>query len=454
MPGSSTSASGARSSASSPSTTPATTTARSGSASGLGLIVVTIVGALAVGVAALGAPFLSDHLGVLDEREMRIVLLSSVAIWVFNSYAYVIGAVGLGLRRMLPPNVAAMSGALLNFAFSIGAVIASSDLVVYAVANAAAALVAIVPAVIALAYLWRRPFLAFPSRALTREVLSFGIKDQVGHLAHLINFQTDKTVIALLVDVRAAAAFEVAGRVVMAVQSIAMLATSAMLPTLTVEIAQRGREVVGGLYAKYTLRSSGLAFPIFAVTAVSAPFLLMAWVGQIPGDGALVVSFLTLAYAVHITTGVSSTIVIGMGDPGMVAANSILMAALNVALTLALAPLFDFWGVVTGTFLALSIGSLVFVARFHRRFGLPWSVYVGAVRGPAALAFGLAIPFGVLDVILGEPGSRVEAAAALVAIAGVYSLVYWAAATRLGYLPSRLAFPLRRRRRAMAPAQS
>jgi O-antigen/teichoic acid export membrane protein len=413
---------------------------------GLGLIVVTVVSLLAAAAAVVAAPLASHELGVLGAGDMRVVLLSSIAIWAFGSYGSAIAAVPIGLRQMVPSSIAATVRVTTNFVFSIAALIISSDLVLYALANAAAGLLALGPATLALGYVWRRPYAAWPSRALVREVLGFSIKNQVGRLADIVNFETDKVVIAVLVDVRAAAAFEIAGRVVTAVQSVAQLVNSAMLPTVTAAIARQGREVLEGVYQRYTLRSAAVAFPLFAVTAVSAPFLLMAWVGPIPGEGHLVVTYLTLAYTVHITTGVASTVAIAMGNPGMVGANAILIAVCNVAFTVALAPLFGFWGVVGGTCIALSAGSLVFMARFHRRLSLPAQDYVSAVLPTGALAFGLAIPFGVLDLLVATPSSRPPAAAVLVAIASTYGLAYWILASRLGYLPSKLTFPLRRRR--------
>src|SRR5680860_877351 len=136
---------------------------------------------------------------------MQIVVLSSVAILTFNAYDSVLGAVGIGMRRMVPPNVAETIGLSINFAFSIAALIASSSLVVYAVANAAAALIALVPGFFAMRYLWRAPYAAIPSKALAREVVVFSAKNQVGFMADLVNFQTDKVAVAVVVDVRAAA---------------------------------------------------------------------------------------------------------------------------------------------------------------------------------------------------------------------------------------------------------
>lgn len=416
---------------------------------GLGLIAVTLVGAAAAAAAAVAAPFLSRELGVLSAGEMRAVVVAAVAIWTFNGIAGAFEAVGIGKREMVPPNVASTIGLTLNFAFSIAALIASSSLVVYAVANAAAAVAAVVPAFAAMAYVWGRPFVALPSRALVREVLSFSAKNQVGWVADLINMQTDKIVIALLVGVRAVAVYEIASRVVQAARSTSILTVSAIIPTAAAEIARHGRGVVGEMYRRYTLRSSAIAFPLFMLASVGAPFLLVAWLGRAPGDSELLVPFLTAAYLINITTGVGSTIAIGAGHPGMVSANSLLIAALNVVLTLALAPLLGLWGVVTATFVALAVGSVMFTARFVRLFELPWRDFLAGVGPPGMLAIGLALPFAGLAAIVGVPDDRLTAAAWLALVTAGYALPYWALASARELLPEKLRL---RRPAARRPA--
>ena len=412
---------------------------------GLGLVSVTLVGLVASAAVAAGASILSDQLGVLSTEEMRIVGLASVAIWTYNGYQGVINAVGIGKRRMVPPNVAETIGISINFALSIAALVASSSLVVYAVANAAAALLAIVPSFFAMRYLWHAPFVAVPSGELVKEVLLFGLKNQAGWLADLVNFQTDKVVIALVVDVRAAAIYEIASRVVLGVRGAAILSVSALIPTAAARIASEGRQVVSEMYRHYMLRSSAVAFPLFVLASVSAPFLLVAWLGDAPGDSELLVPFLTLAYMANITTGVGSTIAIGAGHPGMVSLNSVLIAVLNVVLTIALAPLFGVWGVVGGTFLALLAGSLRFTERFLKLFGLPLRDFLAGVVPTGALALGLAIPPALLAIFVGVPDGRPAALLLLTLSVAAYGLPYWVVASGRGYLPQRLRFPLPRR---------
>jgi O-antigen/teichoic acid export membrane protein len=417
---------------------------------GLGLIATFLVGLLAAGVAALAAPFVSDRLGVLDSAQMRIVLLASVAIWTVNGIDGVLTAVGIGLRNMVPPNVATSVGATINFSFSIAALALSSSLVLYALANAAAGAVALLPAALALRYVWRAPYVAWPSRALIREVLAFSVKNQVGWLAELVNFQTDKVIIALLVDVRAAAIYEIASRVVLAVRSVAVLTVSAMIPTAAARIVEEGREVVAEMYRRYTLRTCAIAFPLYTLVSVAAPFLLIAWLKTAPGDAELLVPFLTLAYLVDMTTGVGSTISIGAGHPGLPSGNALLVATANVAFTVALAPPFGLWGVVAGTFLAVTLGALLFNVRFLRLFGLPVRDLLAGVLPPAALALGLGVPPAALALAVGVPGGRPSATFWLMLATTVYAIPYWLIATRRGYLPKQLEFPPLRRRDPVA----
>lgn len=408
---------------------------------GLGLIVVSVVGIVALALVAAGAAFLSDKLGVLDTEQMRVVAMASVAIWSFNGYQGVLNAVALGKRRMIPPNVAATIGATTNFVFSVVALLMSTSLVVYALANAAAALLSIVGCFIAMRFVWRRPYWTLPSRGLVKEVLAFSVKDQVGWLAEIVNFQTDKIVIALAIDIRAAAVYEIASRIVAGVRSTAILTVSAMVPTAAARIVEEGRQVIGPMYRYYTLRSCSIAFPLFMMVAVASPFLLVFWLGRAPGESELLVPFLTIAYLFNLSTGVGSTITLGAGHPGLVSFNAVLVAILNVAFTVALAPIFGVWGVVGGTFLALTIGAVRFTERFLKLFDLPLRDFLAGVVPTAVLAIGLALPAAAMAIVVGTPDDRLTALLWLAVSVLIYALPYWVLASRRAYLPEKLRFP-------------
>jgi O-antigen/teichoic acid export membrane protein len=297
---------------------------------------------------------------------------------------------------------------------------------------------------------WGSVPVAWPSARRSREVVGFSVKTQLHSFADLINLQTDKIVLAFVLGVRAAASYEIAARVVLAVRSVGLLTISAMIPTVTAHIAQHGRAVVPRLYTRYTRLTVGLSFPVFALTCVTAPFLLRTWLDQIPAHATGVVVVLTLGYLPQMSCEVAMNIATADGRPGLVASTSLITAGLNIVLTVALAPVFGFWGILGGTVAALAFGSGVFIVRFHRTYRLPLRAYVTAVVPPGALALVLVAGVALGVTLQGwETRSRATSAFVLVVVAVAYLGLYWPIASRLGFLPDRLAL----RSSARAPAQ-
>jgi hypothetical protein len=148
-----------------------------------------------------------------------------------------------------------------------------------------------------------------------------------------------------------------------------------------------------------------------------------------------------VAYFVNATTAAATQIAIGAGYPGIASANAVLI----VAFTVALAPLFGLWGVVTGTVLAVTFGSVLFNVRFLRLFRLPARDLLAGTVPTGALAIGLALPPALLAVLVGTPNGRLVAAFWLAVSVTIYGLPYWLIATRRGFLPEKLEFPPWRR---------
>jgi O-antigen/teichoic acid export membrane protein len=418
---------------------------------GLGLLAITAVTVLAAVAAVLTPPLFAGSLHVISADRLRLVLLCSVAIFSFTAYRRVLNSVEVGLRRMVPPNVATVFTNVVNFAFSLTALLVHPGLVTYGAANAASYLIGVGAAVASVVHVWGSVPIAWPSRARAREIVGFGIKAQVHGLADLVNLQTDKIVLAFAVGVRAAGSYEIAARVVLAVRSVGLLTISAMIPTIAAHIAQHGRDALPRLYRRYTKMTVALSFPVFALACVTAPFLLKAWLGEVPPRATGVVVLLTLAYLCNLSCEVGMNIATGDGRPGLVASNSIVTAAVNVALTVALAPVLGFWGVLAGTAIALTAGSALFVVRFHRAYDLPLSDYFRSVLPPAVLGLGPAVVVAAWELALGWHGlSRPQSALVVVLIACGYGIVYWPLASRLRLLPERLTLRVAARPRRLA----
>ncbi|MDX6626457.1 MAG: hypothetical protein QOE56_1446 [Solirubrobacterales bacterium] len=407
----------------------------------VGLVAVAALGSVIVAAAVLLAPVVSDSLGILDSGEMRVVLLSSVGILICALLVDVINAVPVGLRQMGPPNLAATLGGVVNFIASVAVLIQSTKLTSYAVVNLGAAAVAVVFAVVALLTVWRAPYLSRPNRRRAREIMSFGLKSQAITAAELVNVQTDKVIIAAMLGPKTAGAYEIANRVVQGVLAFGTITLSAMIPTATAEIVERGKGVIEEFYARYTRTSLSIALPMFGALCVSCPFLLVAWLGERPPETDQIVILLAVAFSASLTTGVAMTLVMADGDPGLVAQTAALVVVLNVCSTLAVAPIFGLWGVLIATVSAEVIASSVFLVRFHRRYGFGWRDFRHAVGPPLILTLVVAIPYLPIYLLGVEiPTSRLPALLGALATGGSYGVICWLIASSLRMLPEKLSY--------------
>jgi len=378
--------------------------------------------------------------GVVDTGEMRVILVCSVGITSANLLGAVLSSVPVGLRQMGPPNFATAFGNVVNFLASLVALILSTDLGTYALANLGAAVFTLVLVFFAFARVWARPFVRWPPLGRARELVSFGVKSQLVTLANLVNVQTDKIIIATMLGARTAGAYEIGNRVVQGVLSLGLLTLSALIPTATADLVKRGRTVIVEYLIRYTPRSLAIALPMFGAVCVSVPYLLVAWLNEIPPESVQIIILLSFSFAVSLVTGVAMTLVVSDGDPGLVAQTAALVVVLNLAGTLIAAPIFGLWGVLIGTVLAEVIASSVFLVRFHRRYELRMAPFWDAVVRPVAVSLGLAVPFAAWYVAGGPIAStRLPALIGLVCTGLLYIVGCWLIESRMGLLPERLS---------------
>ncbi|HWN73925.1 MAG TPA: polysaccharide biosynthesis C-terminal domain-containing protein, partial [Solirubrobacterales bacterium] len=261
------------------------------------------------------------------------------------------------------------------------------------------------------------------------------------------NVQTDKLIIAAMLGPRTAGAYEIANRVVQGVLSFGLLTLSAMIPTATADLVKRGRAVIVEYLERYTVRSLAIAFPLFGAVCVAAPYLLEAWLGEIPPDSVTIIVLLSFSFAVSLTTGVAMTLIVADGHPGIVAQTATLVVVLNITATLIAAPIFGLWGVLLATIGAEVVASTIFLIRFHRRYELGMKPFLESVGRPAAVALLAAVPF-TLWYLLGGPTdvSRPVALLGTLATGGVYFVVCWLVESGFNLLPDRLNAGYLRRR--------
>jgi O-antigen/teichoic acid export membrane protein len=390
-----------------------------------------VLGSLSIATAGV----ITGALRGVSLANMRVVLACSVVLLCCSMLISVIAAYPIGRRRMVVPNVGTAIGAGINFVASVGSIALGAGLPGYALANAGAGIVSVF-VVWALVVRAEGPLpVSRPDRDRVREFLSYSIKNQLVRVMYLVNYQSDKIVIAFSVGPAAAGAYELANRVAIAVREVGIYATSAVDIELTSLMTRFGLPTVRARYERLTEVAVTFGFPPMFLAMATAPLIFAAWLSHAPPYATAVLVALSLAYLLTVSTGVGYSVAVAAGEPGIVARTSVGAGVANIALTVALAPLFGIWGVLAGTVVALSGGALAQVYLIHRRFSIPAASYLDAVVPALRFYAGLAVPVALFSYARVVHGRGVEALA-LVMLAVLYlaGCAMWA--VRAGRLPA------------------
>jgi O-antigen/teichoic acid export membrane protein len=391
---------------------------------------------------------IASAVGGTTTGTMRVLLLCSVGMTCLGMFVQALAAWPAGLRRMVAPNVAIAAGSLINFTFSVGAIAFGGGLTAYAYANLAASGVSVVVMWLVVRATDGVPPVAPPSLARFRHILTFAVKGQLVYVSDLINYQTDKIVVGVTVGPAATAAYYIANQVCAAARTIGVNAQSALVPSLSADVALDGTAALRRSYARLTQRSSAISFPWLVMGAASAPLLLTAWLGTQPVHGSVVLVVLSAAYLLNVSTGVSYAFAAAGGAIGIPAKAAVLTAVANVIATGVLAPFFGTWGVLVGTFAALTAGAAIQIFMVLRQFDIPFSTHWLAIRPPILLAMGLAVPVAAVAFLMDRSAGRIGLIAILAALGFFYFASYFLLAGRLELLPSAITkrLPLQHRR--------
>lgn len=402
---------------------------------GIGLCTVAVVSTALVGGSLLLGPALALQFHGISGTTMTGLLLSSSVIVASSMLNNVLVAYSIGRSRMVLPNVALTVTALVYFAFSVGIILLGGKLLAYALANALAGVVGVSITLVVVLFQRPLPPVRWPTRARARELLSFSVKNQALALASLVNYQSDKVVLALFIGPAAAGAYELSNRVALAARSVGVYTVSAMVPTLTALRARGSREHLVSAYERLTERSAALSVPVLVLGAALSPLLLRAWLGHVPTHGAVILIALSLAYIANTTTGVGYAVAYAEGLPGVPARAAIITAIANIVLTVSLTPVFGLWGTLAGTVVALTGGAIYQVVLLHHQLTIPMGRYWHGVLPAAALSASLAVPVVVVAALAGA-APRWQQASLCAVLAGLFCVAYAWLAARRGMLPN------------------
>ncbi|MFA5785534.1 MAG: glycosyltransferase [Actinomycetota bacterium] len=265
-------------------------------------------------------------------------------------------------------------------------------------------------------------------------LVGFGGKLQLSVLAELAMTYADRIIVARFLGLGVLAGYEVAARVVKALRDLTLLLIAGVMPAAA-DLRGRGEEeALRRLFDRATRLLVGVAAGAFALLAILAPEAIRAWVGGALGahgaQAASLVRILALGAALNAATGTFAVFSQGLNQPGLLARVGVLIAAVNVPLSVFLVGRFGIAGAAWGPTVALVAGAALFLGLFRRAFGYPRGIEMSRIWA-SGLAGGLAGAAAGFAAGVVAPAGRIGAGLAALVGGGLFGVFFplalWAA---------------------------
>lgn len=389
-------------------------------------------------VVVLTAVLVHADLGILDELSPRLVVVGAV-LAVLSALTAVVLAVTRGLGDVVSyPLLQNVMLPLLRLGAVFAVVSSGGD-----VARAVVAWMLPVPVVLVVAsgiavMLMKRHVgsvrhMAEPRPGArgswsSRGFWAFSAARGVSAAVEILLEWIDVILVGVLASPREAGIYAVVTRCARVGEVIQQAARIAVGPQISAALATGATAEARQIYGLVTSAMIWLAWPFFLVLAIFGDAVLSLF-GTGFGDGATSLTILSLAMAISTSAGTVQTILLMGGRSAWQLADKSFALVLNVALDLALIPLWGIEGAAVAWAVTIVVDTGIVVHQVHglmdlrprgRQVGVAAALAVGVVGAPA-LASRLVF------------GSSVDTLLATVAVVGVaYVAVTWSQRQRLG----------------------
>jgi len=267
-------------------------------------------------------------------------------------------------------------------------------------------------------------------------LLNFGLKVQITGLGALISLQMNKLLIGYFLNLNLLATYELGFKIVYSLISILRLLGSAVMPAAAELHAQHDHDRLQRLYqqgSKYLVLTIA---PLGLIAILHANSITAVWLGTPPPEVARVIQFLMFAYGFNLLTATGTSMARGVGHPEFETRYALLIILGNLFLSIVLMPILGLDGLLVATLVAVVLGSLYFMAQWHRFLHQTWRMLWHKLYAPPLWACLLAaVPSylaGQVLLIHLTAGRLAHAAAGLgggLVFVGLYALFVW----RSGY---------------------
>jgi len=317
-------------------------------------------------------------------HEALFVFLLGIIIFGVSNALSPFGAIQGGLQRMDISNKVIMVISIPNIAGTIFFLERGYGLPGLMVNNAIILVITgIINIIIAFKLL---PELKFNPFLFTREMLKklfgFGYKLQISRIAQLVSFQTDKFLIAYFLGIGLVTFYQLGSSITQKMRQIPLILVSTFVPATSELEARKGKGSLNELYLRGSKYLILVSTPLLFFVIVNAHLIMLTWMGEGYEMAVLVIQVLAVGYYSNLVSGAASSIAVGVAKTEFEMKCGILLAILNLFLSIVLIIKIGFLGVVIGTTISLTIHSVFFMKMFHNYLGTPLSSFIQLLYKP------------------------------------------------------------------------
>ncbi len=257
-----------------------------------------------------------------------------------------------------------------------------------------------------------------PDPGSFRELIRFGGKLQISHIAHLISLHADKILLSAFLGLTTVAYYDLGQKIAYVMRQLPLLLISATMPVASAMEAKGNREELWNFYVKGTRALVYAATPLLIFTVTGAGAILFAWTGVTVIEARMAVWLLAIGFYLSLIIGMAYSIVIGIGKPELEMHRGLLVGGINLVFSASLIPLIGFAGAPLGTALALAAGSWYLIGALNAEFGRSFSAVLVMFRRQLLAVFPAALGAILIFSIAGDGRSN-----AVVGLAGSALLI-------------------------------
>ena len=201
-----------------------------------------------------------------------------------------------------------------------------------------------------------------------KEMIHYGVKLQVSQVANLVNRQTDKLLLSILLNPGSVSLYQVAQQVASLLKLVTSFVLPVVLPAASELTAQSDREGLIKLCTKGLRYVSLISFSLAGYTWACSGQIVVFWLGSTEfGDSIAALKWLIAVSMITPLIGFLATVARGIGVVEYEMRSSLLLIVIQLPLNFFLISTYGVVGAAVGVSVAILVSTSYFVIQFQKK---------------------------------------------------------------------------------------